>query len=133
MDVARAIPETSSDIGRAGAVGETPAVTPSADVAAVSKNSQPSSQARRDESGSPTPTLETLRESFRDALEMANERLNDRGASINISVDPSTKTVIVQVQDRETGDTVRQIPPESALQVSRNIERLTGILVDRKV
>jgi flagellar protein FlaG len=64
---------------------------------------------------------------------MANERLNDRGASINISVDPSTKTVIVQVKDRETGDTVRQIPPESALQVSRNIERLTGILVDRKV
>jgi flagellar protein FlaG len=64
---------------------------------------------------------------------MANERLNDRGASINISVDPSTKTVIVQVTDRETGDTVRQIPPESALQVSRNIERLTGILVDRKV
>jgi flagellar protein FlaG len=133
MDVARAIPETSPDIGRAGAVGETPAVTPSADVAAVSKNSQASTQARRDEPGSPTPTLETLRESFRDALEMANERLNDRGASINISVDPSTKTVIVQVTDRETGDTVRQIPPESALQVSRNIERLTGILVDRKV
>jgi flagellar protein FlaG len=64
---------------------------------------------------------------------MANERLNDRGASINISVDPSTRTVIVQVKDRETGDTVRQIPPESALQVSRNIERLTGIVVDRKV
>jgi uncharacterized FlaG/YvyC family protein len=64
---------------------------------------------------------------------MANERLNDRGASINISVDPSTRTVIVQVKDRETGDTVRQIPPESALQVSRNIERLTGIVVYRKV
>jgi flagellar protein FlaG len=64
---------------------------------------------------------------------MANERLADRGASIDISVDESTNAVIVQVKDRETGDTIRQIPPESALQVSRNIERLTGIIVDQKV
>jgi len=39
----------------------------------------------------------------------------------------------VQVRDRESGETIRQIPPEEALQVTRNIDRLTGILVDRKV
>ena len=52
---------------------------------------------------------------------------------MNVSIDKDTNTVIVQVKDRETGETVRQIPPEAAMQVTRNIERLTGILVDKKV
>jgi flagellar protein FlaG len=80
-----------------------------------------------------SPSLETLREEFRDSLRAANERLAERGTSISMTVDRSTNTVIVQVKDRESGDTVRQIPAEAALQVSRNIDRLTGIIVDRKV
>lgn len=79
-----------------------------------------------------TPNLATLREEFRDSLRAANERLAERGTSISMTVDRSTNTVIVQVKDRESGDTVRQIPADAALQVSRNIDRLTGIIVDRK-
>ena len=133
MDVVRAMPEISSDIGRAGPVEASASAARLKAAADASKVQRPSSEPRGDDTNSPTPTLETLRESFRESVEMANERLADRGASINISVDESTNAVIVQVKDRETGDTIRQIPPESALQVSRNIERLTGIIVDQKV
>jgi flagellar protein FlaG len=133
MDVARAIPETSADIGRAGPIEATRPADRLPATSAASKTPEPARDTRSDDNNSPTPTLSTLRENFRESVEMANERLSDRGASINISVDESTNAVIVQVKDRETGDTIRQIPPESALQVSRNIERLTGILVDQKV
>lgn len=132
MDVARAISATSSDIGRAGPIEASASAARVEAAAAASKVQQPSGEPRVDDVKSPTPTLETLRENFRESLERANERL-DRGASINISIDRTTNDVVVQVKDRETGDTVRQIPPEAAMQVSRNIDRLTGILVDQKV
>jgi len=133
MDVARAISATSSDIGRAGPIEASASAARVEAAAAASKVQQPSGEPRVDDVKSPTPTLETLRENFRESLERANERLSDRGASINISIDRTTNDVVVQVKDRETGDTVRQIPPEAAMQVSRNIDRLTGILVDQKV
>jgi hypothetical protein len=40
--------------------------------------------------------------------------------------------MIVTVTDRESGETVRQIPPEAAVRISRNIDQLTGIFVDQK-
>lgn len=133
MDVARAIPETSSDIGRAGPIEASSSAARVRAPSAASKVEQPSSEPRGDDTKARTPTLETLRENFRESVERANERLSDRGASINISIDRTTNDVIVQVKDRDTGDTVRQIPAETALQISRNIDRLTGILVDQKV
>jgi|GEM_PF-1457403 len=133
MDVARAIPETSSDIGRAGPIEVSASAARVRAPSAASKVEQPSSEPRGDDTKARTPTLETLRENFRESVERANERLSDRGASINISIDRTTNDVIVQVKDRDTGDTVRQIPAETALQISRNIDRLTGILVDQKV
>jgi uncharacterized FlaG/YvyC family protein len=77
------------------------------------------------------PTVEALRANLQESLRAANERLAERGTSVSMAVDRTTNTVIVQVKDRDTGDTVRQIPPETALRVARNIDRLTGILVDR--
>lgn len=133
MDVARVMPETSSDIARAGFVEAATSVARLQAASAASKVQQPSGEPRSDDANSTIPTLETLRENFRESVEMANERLSDRGASINISIDRTTNDVIVQVKDRDTGDTIRQIPAETALQVSRNIDRLTGILVDQKV
>jgi flagellar protein FlaG len=90
------------------------------------------------EPSSPDPrqaeaTIRALQENFRESVEAANERLAEAGQQIDISIDKATNTVVVQVRDRESGETIRQIPPEEALQVTRNIDRLTGILVDRKV
>jgi flagellar protein FlaG len=79
------------------------------------------------------PTLEAMRESFRESVEAANERLSSRGTSISMAIDKATDTVIVQIKDQQSGDTVRQIPSQQALQISRNIERLTGIMIDQKV
>ena len=83
--------------------------------------------------GSSSLTLDAMRESFRELVEAANERLASRGTSISMAIDKATDTVIVQIKDQKSGDTVRQIPSQQALQISRNIERLTGIMIDQKV
>ena len=71
-------------------------------------------------------------EEFKESLRSANERLAAKGREINIGYDKSSATVVVTVSDRETGDTVRQIPPEAAMRITRNIDQLTGILIDQK-
>lgn len=78
-------------------------------------------------------SIDALREDFRESVSDANERLIQQGRAINISVDRETNIVVVSVSDSESGEKIRQIPPEEALNVTRNIDRLTGILVDKKV
>lgn len=76
--------------------------------------------------------LDTLREDFRESVEAANRRMAGDGRSLDVLVDEQTRMLIVRINDRETGEQIRQVPPESALSITRNIDRLTGILVDRK-
>lgn len=71
-------------------------------------------------------------EEFKESLRSANERLAAKGREINIGYDKDAATVVVTVSDKETGDTVRQIPPEAAMRITRNIDQLTGILIDQK-
>jgi flagellar protein FlaG len=76
--------------------------------------------------------IEVLRAELGDSLGEVNARLSERGQRLDIGVDPSTGAVVVKVSDDKTGEVVRQIPSEDALRVARNIEVLTGILVDHK-
>jgi flagellar protein FlaG len=77
--------------------------------------------------------MKVLREELRDSLAEANRRIAGSGRAVDVLVDKQTRMVVVRVTDRDTGEQVRQVPPESALNITRNIDRLTGILVDRKV
>lgn len=80
-----------------------------------------------------TPSLNALREEFRESVRAANERLESKGREVRFGVDKSTNMVVVTVADRDNGETVRQIPPDAAMRISRNIDQLTGIFVDQKV
>ena len=76
--------------------------------------------------------MKALSEDLRHSVEAANSRMQSAGRAVDVSFDKQTNMVIVTVTDRESGAQVRQIPPESAMNITRNIDRLTGILVDRK-
>ena len=95
-------------------------------------NSELATLSRGSEGGTKTPAIEVLRAELGDSVRVVNERLAHRGQSLDIGVDPSTGAVVVKVSDDKTGEIVRQIPSEDALRVARNIEVLTGILVDHK-
>ena len=109
------------------------AAEPAAAAAVVAVAAGRSSPSKVEPNSDTALTLEAMRESFRESVEAANERLSSRGTSISMAIDKATDTVIVQIKDQQSGDTVRQIPSQQALQISRNIERLTGIMIDQKV
>jgi flagellar protein FlaG len=93
-------------------------------------NSQFAARSRSSDGGTQTSAIEVLRAELGDSVRVVNERLAHRGQSLDIGVDPSTGAVVIKVSDARTGEIVRQIPSEEALRVARNIEVLTGILVD---
>jgi flagellar protein FlaG len=78
------------------------------------------------------PSVEALRAELGESVQIVNERLAFRGQSLNIGVDQATGAVVVKISDDKTGEVVRQIPSEDMLRIARNIEALTGILVDQK-
>ena len=72
------------------------------------------------------------RSELEESVRTANERLAARHQQVALGVDSESGTVIVTVTDAKSGQVVRQIPSEEALRITRNIDELTGILVDTK-
>ena len=66
------------------------------------------------------------------AVEEVNEALVTRNISLLFSVDEAANRVVVKVTDRDTGDLIRQIPPEVQLRVAGHIRELLGILLNEK-
>jgi len=77
-------------------------------------------------------SLDALRVELQESVRSANERLAVYNQRLEIAIDGSTGAIVVKVSDSDTGETLRQIPSEEALRITRNIDSLTGILVDQK-
>ena len=60
-----------------------------------------------------------------------NESIQSIQRDISFSVDDSLGEVIIKVIDRETQETIRQIPSEEMLNLSRNIEEVRSLLFDK--
>lgn len=48
------------------------------------------------------------------------------------SVDKDTNMVIVKIKDTETGEVVRQIPPEVIVKLAKTIDEFLGLLFDER-
>lgn len=48
-------------------------------------------------------------------------------------IDRDTNMVVIKIKDPETGEVLRQIPPELALKLAKNIQELLGVLMDERV
>ncbi|GAB6877614.1 flagellar protein FlaG [Thermaerobacter litoralis] len=49
---------------------------------------------------------------------------------LRFHVDDASGRLVVEVIDRDTGETVRQVPPEHVLQIAQYLETLAGRLLD---
>ncbi len=63
-------------------------------------------------------------EKVEQAVKQINDYLQIVQRNLQFSVDKDTKQVVVKVIDAKSGEVVRQIPPESALEMARNMEKL---------
>jgi flagellar protein FlaG len=78
----------------------------------------------KSEQGSP-PSLDQVKA----AAEQIAKYLASSGRSLNFRVDNDTGRVVVSVRDAASGDLIRQIPSEEALQLARSLSEGSAALL----
>jgi len=66
------------------------------------------------------------------AIERAIKAIQGPYTSLEFSVHEKTKQIMVKVLDKESGDVIREIPPEKNLDLVAKIWEMAGILVDER-
>ena len=59
-----------------------------------------------------------------------NSALEQIDGKYSVSVDGDTGMVIVRITDAETGEIVKQVPPQQVLDISMSVEKIIGLLVN---
>ncbi len=119
-----------SSIGQAtprepgGAPSARPVASASAPVAAVPAAQQQST------SGESVPVADPA--VVNKAAEQINEFMRASSRNLEFSVDKGTGRIIVKVVDQESGEVIRQIPPEETLAIARNLDTPQGVIIRSK-
>lgn len=72
-------------------------------------------------------------EKLRQAIEAANRSLQSRLADrVRFEIDTESGEPVVRVVDAESGETLRQIPSEEMLRISKSLEKLQGLLLHQQ-
>ena len=113
-------PASNNEVGQAGAATGSTAVNLVSHSKSISTVS----------SKTLTETLERSEEKVREAVEEINSELVKLQSEVGFSVDGTGANLVVTVKRKESGEIVRQIPSEMALQLAANLEKLKGLIVD---
>lgn len=66
------------------------------------------------------------------AIEHAIKAVQGKTTSLEFSIHQKTKLISVKVLDKDTGETIREIPPEKSLDFVAKLWEMAGILVDER-
>ena len=66
------------------------------------------------------------------SIDTLNKRMEDLGRAVRFSKDREFDREVITVVNPDSGDIVRQIPPEYAIRVSEGLKSLRGLLFDDK-
>jgi uncharacterized FlaG/YvyC family protein len=70
---------------------------------------------------------EALAEKIRDI----NSQMRQRATRVEFTIDADTENVIVRVLNKETGEVIRQIPPEEMINLTKVLEDIRGLMLSR--
>lgn len=71
-------------------------------------------------------------EKVRKAIETANKKIVSPTIELNFSVHEATNRICIQVKNKETGDTIREIPSEKVLDMVADLCEIAGKVIDVK-
>jgi len=66
-----------------------------------------------------------------DQASAVQTRLTAAGASVRVGVETVNGNTVFTIRDSQTGQIIRKIPSDEAIRISQNIDRLTGVYLDR--
>lgn len=75
-----------------------------------------------------TKLLDVSLENVQDLAEQIENYLKEINIRLSFEVDKETEDVIVRIVNRETGELIRQIPPDELLKLRQKLEELVGVL-----
>lgn len=78
------------------------------------------------------PAPPVTREAVAAAVQSANAYMQSVPTNLKFSLDQDTGHTVVRMVDTETEEVLRQIPSEEMLAISRSIDRMQGLLVNRE-
>ncbi|MCI3921324.1 flagellar protein FlaG [Paenibacillus sp. TRM 82003] len=82
-----------------------------------------------EQSGQPITVSE---EQLVKAIEKAVKAIQGPYTYLEFSVHEQTKRIAVKVHDRETGEVIREVPPEKSLDFVAKLWEMAGILIDER-
>ena len=78
------------------------------------------------------PIHEVSKEKVESALRDINAKIRPTHTECQFSYHEATKRISIKVMDQESGEVIREIPPEKTLDMIAKSLELAGILVDEK-
>lgn len=66
------------------------------------------------------------------AVQSANAYVQSVSTSIQFSLDEDSGRTVVKMVDKETEEVLRQFPSEEMLAISKSIDRMQGLLINRE-
>jgi flagellar protein FlaG len=69
------------------------------------------------------------RDQLDQAVSTINKTMQATSQNLEFSVDNDTRDVVVKVIDQQTKQVLRQIPSEEAIEISKSIDKLQGLLI----
>lgn len=91
----------------------------------------PAQRATRDNPVFP-PAQPVTQEAVAAAIQSVNAYAQSVSTSIQFTLDQDTGRTVVKMVDTETEEVLRQFPSEEMLAISRSIDRMQGLLINRK-
>ncbi len=66
-------------------------------------------------------------------IEKANKALQLRSTAFEFAVHKQTKQIMVKVFDKDSGEIIREIPPQKVLDMVAKMWELAGLLIDERL
>lgn len=67
------------------------------------------------------------------AVEKLNKILEDKSTYLEYSVDKRFNQVVITVKDKNTNETIQELPPKKILDMVAKMCEMAGLLIDKKV
>jgi len=67
------------------------------------------------------------------AIERAIREMTGPETALEVKIHESTRSVVMRVMNRETGELIREVPPERTLDIVYKMMEIAGLLFDERV
>jgi flagellar protein FlaG len=76
----------------------------------------------------PAPNLAQVSQ----AVKSLNRAMQEQAQNLEFSIDEDTNRTIVKLIDKSSGEVLRQIPSQEALEIAKALDQISGLLIRQK-